>query len=135
MLQADYYLRPFEKDFWFVCFASIVLAGSILSVLIRVVLKEEDERGLVDQIFIGLETICNQCGNDQIKTIPLRTLSFSLRISSFIVLGSFGAVVTSYLTVKIPLIPFTNRDEFIRNGKYRFGTNDEFIAQIMVSFD
>lgn len=130
-MSSDYFVRPFEVHVWLAIFVSIVIFGSILLAIANMIDKS-DRRSLVDDIFIGFESISNQSGNDNVEKISCRIICISLRAASLFVLGSLGAVITSFLTVEIPQVPFTNLEEFSANGQYRVVTNDAFVRDFFV---
>lgn len=66
-----------------------------------------------------METLTNQSGNDEMDGTSLKVISISLRIIALAVVASFGAVITSYFSVKIAKPPFNNIDQFVTNGQYK----------------
>ena len=40
-------------------------------------------------------------------------------IIGLVLVNSFGAVITSFLSVDYPEVPFRNLEEFIKNGQYK----------------
>ena len=71
---------------------------------------------------MGIETFCNQCGNDDINNISMRIICISLRATALIFIGAYGATITSYVAVEIIQPPFTNAKEFVENGQYKLET-------------
>ena len=131
-LRPDFYIPPFRDTFWLAIISS-VLIGSILVVIIRRLAPKQEKRHITDDIFIGLEYLCNQCGNDEIKNSSLRIASLFLRLIFVIAMASFGAVVTSYLAVKTPEVSFVDLQSFLQNGKYKIVADNEYVHELMVS--
>lgn len=80
---------------------------------------QSKERPFIDHLFLGLESFCNQCGNDEIQNISLRLLCILVRAIAIIVISLYGATITSFFAVDIFRPPFTNMEGFLANGDYR----------------
>ena len=105
---------------------STTLLGTGLGLLAQCFIPNK-KRNFVDDLFLGLESFCNQSGNDEIKTGYLRSISILLRLTAIMSIALYGATITSYLAVETFKPPFTNLDEFMINGEYRLlltSTND-----------
>lgn len=87
-----------------------------------VLLTEHKDRCFVDNLFAIFECLCSQDGGEDFKKISSRIVSIFMRFLAIMVIGSFGAVITSYLAVEIPEIPFKNLEEFDRHGRYQLIT-------------
>lgn len=117
-LRSDYYLQPFETYLWMV-----LLSGTILGTLLIITaqsLISDKKRFLIDNLFLALETFCNQCGNEVIETSPLRLIVISLRLIAIMSIAMYGAVITSFFAIEIFKLPFTNLEELVNNGEYKF---------------
>lgn len=120
-LRSDYYLQPFDRNLWLAFIFSVIVVNIFIVIVVQNFVDEKHNgRGLIDDLLIGLETFCNQNGiSFDYKNISLKILYMLLRNISYIALVSFGAVITSFLAVEIPKIPFQTVDEFVQNGKYQ----------------
>ena len=117
-LRDHYYLQPFDNYVWF-AFLSVVILGTALLLISRKFIQKQN-RILIDDLFLPLECLCNQCGNDLSEDAHYRLLSISLRMIALIcVTGLYGAVITSFFAYGVFQPPFKNLDEFIANGQYR----------------
>ena len=81
---------------------------------------------------MGMEVLCNQCGNDRMENIPLRIVNIVLRLTALIMLSAYGAIITSFMTVKTIEIPFSNLEEFLQNGKFKLKTSEFSLLHIMI---
>lgn len=111
----------------------IVIFGTVLVLAVRNSLNEAKKIDFVDAAFLSIETFYTQCGNDKIESFSLRLISITLRITAIIVIACYGAVITSFLAVKIPKIPFKNVHEFLENGEYRLAlrSSNNILEQIL----
>ena len=126
-LRSDYYLQPFDSYTWFALITSII-TGTFFILIIQKK-NPQRQRNSVDNLFLTFETICNQSGNDKMENISLRMICIALRMVAFIITAHFGAVITSFLAVEIPRIPFKNLEGLIVNNEYKLALpdfNEEF---------
>ena len=117
-LRPDFYLQPFERSVWCVILMFIII-GTIFVSLKRHYVTDVEKRSITDDAFLVLEYLCNQNGGNETETTALRILGLTCFLLSFVVLAVFGAVVTSYVSVKIFDVPFVDFQTFKQNGKYR----------------
>lgn len=118
ILRPDYFLQPFDLNIW-VGILFLIITGNILILISQFMNYRDEERTLTDDIFLIIESLCNQSGNDKIKSIFMRIMSIGSRMVAIIFMGAFSAVITSFLTVEIPQIPFSNLEEFVENGRFK----------------
>lgn len=52
--------------------------------------------------------------------MPFKILVFMLRFTAIFITAAYSARIISFLALQIPNIPFTNLDEFLKNGEYAF---------------
>lgn len=116
-MRSDYYLQPFDTHIWFVLL-SVTIFGTILIILVQSFIQS-NKRFLIDDLFLGLESFCNQCGNDFIENFSLRLICIALRLISLASIAFYGAIITSFFAVEVVEPPFTNLEEFVANGEYR----------------
>lgn len=121
-LKSDYYLGPFEIDFWLAIIFSIMLQ-TISIIVVKYCLKKivdvEEGNILSANMCVGIETLCNQSGSDGPKNLSFRIIDISLRFLAIFSMNSYGAVIISFLTLKFPIIPFSNLNEFFEVNEYR----------------
>ena len=120
-LRSDYYLQPFDTHVWVILLAT-TLFGISLTLLSQCFLRKK-KRCLIDDLFLGFETFCNQCGNEHLDSVYLRFKCISLRLASIVSISLYCATITSYFAVETYEPPFTNFEEFIHNGEYRLLLN------------
>lgn len=121
-LRSDYYLMPFNTYQWLLLL-SIVIMGSWNIIIIQNCIQKK--RLLIDDIFLALESFCNQCGNDVIENTYVRYICILLRLTSLILIGGlYGATITSFFAIESFEPPFTNKEEFVANGEYQFIIQD-----------
>lgn len=120
-LQQDYYLRPFEKDLWLAIFLTLT-SGTALILASNIKSKK---KSLVDNIFLVFEILCNQSGNQDTDTF-MKIILLAMSITGIIIVNSFNSVITAFLAVEIPQIPFTNLDQFLQNGQYHLAIPHSF---------
>lgn len=72
----------------------------------------------VEIAFIGLDSLSYQNGNSEFDKTYLRIVIFVLRLMAMLIIPAYNAVITSYLAIRKPEIPFTNLEEFIDDGRY-----------------
>lgn len=89
-----------------------------MRLIINFFLNYTEKASIIDFAFIGLHSFCNQSGCHDLKNIHLRIVIITLRIVALLIIPAYGAVITSYLAVQIPRIPFSNLDEFIEDKGY-----------------
>lgn len=116
-MRSDYYLQPFDTHLWFVLL-SVTIIGTILIILAQSFIRSS-KRYLIDNLFLELESFCNQCGNDFIDNSSLRLICILLRLISLTSIALYGAIITSFFALEIVDPPFTNLEEFVANGEYR----------------
>lgn len=81
---------------------------------------ERGKKGsVIDSIFLISETFCNQSGNDEMENLYMKILCILSRLAAVIIIASFGAVISSFVSVETFKIPFTNVEEFFKNGQYK----------------
>lgn len=99
---------------------AIILCGLVLLLMKKILemytIKHEKASG-IDLAFAGLDLFCNQNGCEEFNNFNFKILLITFRIVALLILPAYGAVVTSYLAVQIPKIPFRNLDEFITENK------------------
>ena len=117
-LASDYFLRPFNYNIWMAVIFSIVI-GNIFVIIFHLFKEKSEERSFTDNIFLIFESFCNQTGNDKMENIFLRIISLESRMIAIILMATFSAVITSFLTLEIPEIPFHNFQQFVRNGQFK----------------
>lgn len=108
---------PFEPYLWFSLLSIIILATILILI---------HEGFFIDNLFMGLELLCNQCGNDGVQNAYIRIVSISLRIMVLFLAALYGAIITSYFSVEIFKPPFTSLQEFLKNRKYQVATRHGF---------
>lgn len=128
-LRSDYYVQPFAGNMWFVVFIATIIIGTICSMTSSV--YENSNRNLTDDLFICFEILCNQNGNEKMKSVSLRILCLAISLVAIVVFSSYGAVITSFLTVETLDIPFTNIDGFLKNEKYKLFLIEEDFVQAL----
>ena len=116
-LRSDYYLQPFDTYVWIILLATTLFGASLT--LLSLCFLRSKKRCFIDDLFLGFETFCNQCGNEHIDSAYLRFECISLRFASIMSISLYGAIITSYFAVETYEPPFTNLEEFINNGEYR----------------
>lgn len=131
-MRSDYYLQPFERNLWLALSFSIIAINIFIVIITQYFVNEEkNNRTLIDDLLIGLESLCNQSGSRfQYENIPFRILWVVLRMISYMALASFGAVITSFLTTEIPQIPFQNIEEFVQNGEYELVVRTGWFGEV-----
>lgn len=82
------------------------------------------KRCFVDNLFFVFEFFCNQNGNEVMENIFIRIVALGMSIIGLVLVNSFGAVITAYLAVEIPKIPFIDFDQFVENGQYQLAMCD-----------
>ena len=115
-LESDFYLRPFDKTLWVVVISSLFL-GTMLVVFLNIFSKNE-RYCLAENIFSVSGIFCNQSNEEGNETNSLKIVLLMMNILGFVIVNSFGAVITAFLSVKIPIIPFNNLEEFGKDGGY-----------------
>jgi hypothetical protein len=114
-LKSDLYLSSFELTFWLAVIFSVAI-GTTVIIFLKMVLQKytEETKGTASltYLYFGLEAMCNQSSGAELKNVSFRIASFSLRIISILSIAAYGAVITSFLTIKIPKEPFSNASEF-----------------------
>ena len=119
-IRSDYYLQPFNFCIWIVILF-LVIIGVILCLVIHKMAENQKERTWIDSAFLSIETFAGQCGNDNIQNPSLRTVCIVLRITVLMLVGFYGAVITSFFAIKLLEVPFKSKEEFLQNGQYRLG--------------
>lgn len=102
---------------WIVIFAALIIFGTTCSIATSA--YGNPNRNLIDDLFICFEILCNQNGNEEMRSVSLRTSCLAISLAAIIVFSSYGATITSFLTVESFDRPFTNIEEFLKNGKYK----------------
>lgn len=100
----------------------ITIATAIVIIVILVsekCLGEAKENIVLTYLYFGLETVCNQIGNKELRNISFRIISLSLRVIAMFLWTSFGAILTSFLSVKFPKPPFSNVTDFRHRDQYQ----------------
>lgn len=123
-LRSDYYFMPFEKYLWLALLFIMIIATICLTIIQN--RNPTKTRLFIDNIFLALESFCNQCGSDNIENISSRIICILLRATALTLIGVYGAIITSFLSVQIFQPPFTNKKEFLANKEYQFIILDEF---------
>ena len=132
-MRSDYYLEPFDKDLWF-ALLSVILIGTSCVITAQNLIRNGD-RPLIDNLFLAFETLINQCGNEDMKSISLRLICLFLRIIALITIGLYGATVTSFLAVESFKVPFKNREGFLKNGEFQLLLPDKANDTLSVNAD
>lgn len=121
-MRQDYFLQPFEKNLWLAITTSIII-GTAFAWLLQKILKSN--RFFVDNLFLVFETFSNQIGNEDMKNISFRFFYLIISMVSIVVANSYAGIITAFLAIEIPEIPFRNFPEFIRNGQYQLAMNKD----------
>lgn len=117
-VRANYYIQPFHPYLW-ACILCTITFGCFWSVLIKKILKNDENVSLIDFAFLAFESFCNQFGfGKDFKKYSLRILNFTFKLTALIIVPAYGGDLTSYLAIKLPKIPFNNLEEFVKNGRY-----------------
>lgn len=82
-------------------------------------LKIKEKASFIDNIFSTIESFCGQGSNGDVESLYLKIVSILSQMVAIVITASFGAVITSFLTVEILQIPFTDIKEFADNGEYK----------------
>lgn len=121
-LRSDYYLLPFDHFFW-IALLSVMLLGTFFILIIQQLMRSK-KRVFTDDLFLVLESFSNQCGNDDIQNFSLRCICIFLRFTALISMAVYGAIITSFFAVETFKVPFTNLEDFVVNGEYKFITKN-----------
>lgn len=127
-LRPDYYLQPFEKELWMVIIIFLII-GSGLVVFATYISKTFE----TENLFLVFEIFCNQ-SNENTDQFSLKIMFLLFNIIGLVIVSSFGAVITSFLSVEIPKIPFKDLDGFIRNGQYKLNLNLDSRARLVEAY-
>lgn len=101
---------------------SIIICTALIlatQFLLERVSHKNNQTHLIGIIFIGLETLCNQRGSEEIKNISIRIICFLLRIITIFSISAYGADITSYLAIRNSQAPFSNLTEFLKTNEYK----------------
>lgn len=121
-MRSDYYLKPFDEYVWLVSILLLLVGTTCILILHHQ--NRDKERALIDDLFLGFESFCNQCGNDVIENAYIRYICITLRFTaSILIVGIYGANITSLFATDNP--PFTNLEEFLNNSEYQLIRNRE----------
>lgn len=128
VLRPDFFMQPFHKDLWMAIFVFILVGNTFLVALSKLKLKKA--ASAIDNTFLIFERLCNQSSNGKMKNYYLKLVCILSQMIALTITASFGAVITSYVAVETLQVPFTNIEEFVENGRYKFATKPEsFVDQ------
>lgn len=110
------------------------MIGNALIIIIRK-WKMEKNTSIVDHLFLIFETLCNQSSNVEIENTFIKMICILSGIMTVVIAASYGATLASYVAVEILQVPFTNIEEFVRNGQYKLllypnGMIDNFFNKV-----
>lgn len=126
-MQPNYFLQPFEIDFWLAVIFSLVIGTSFILIIQFIWRKYvgEVKNPIISNLFIGFEILCNQKGSKDEENVSFRIVKLMFRIIAIFLTASYGADIISFLAIKIPEIPFTNLDEFFKINDYHLIANSD----------
>lgn len=81
--------------------------------------KTCENAALLDLIFMGFESFCNQIGfEENLRKLSFRILMITFRAAALFVIPVYGAEITSYLALREAKVPFDDVYEFVEHGQY-----------------
>lgn len=118
--EATFFIYPFEANLWCCIWVFIFLCSLVLLFVKKITEHFINNLNIpgVDIIFIGLDSFCNQDSGLDLKRLNFRIIIITIRFLALFIIPAYGAVITSFLAVKIVQMPFRNLEEFVKNGKY-----------------
>uniref|UniRef100_A0ABD2WTK4 Ionotropic glutamate receptor L-glutamate and glycine-binding domain-containing protein n=1 Tax=Trichogramma kaykai TaxID=54128 RepID=A0ABD2WTK4_9HYME len=112
------YAQVLENKIWYASCTLMIVCSVLISFMMTMFRKEGIFSLIVENLFIIWGIQCQQGLPVFPSERSLKLAFFSLFVLFLVINIAYSATLTSYLAVNVPVLPFSNEQEFLENRSY-----------------
>ncbi|KAL0276550.1 UNVERIFIED_CONTAM: hypothetical protein PYX00_004106 [Menopon gallinae] len=132
------FVSPFSKSMWIAIFVWHTFSAAVMSAIDmtagsgRKTRKTDYIKFWLNYVFVSYSAFCLQSEGRNPERVSKKIILLLIFLLPTALMPGYSAVLTSYLTMKVNEMPFTNLEGLVKSGEYKLGYHTTFNLSIFL---